>query len=99
MRVKIAPPDTTSKIFDIIKPYKAPVTVGEILPWVLIAIFAGLIVWLAIRLLRKIKESPDEEVAYVTPDPAHVIAFRELEKLKSEELWQKGETKFTIQAH
>ena len=37
MRVKIAPADTTAKIFDIIKPYKAPVTIGEILPWVLIA--------------------------------------------------------------
>ena len=29
MRVKIAPPDTTVKIFDIIKPYRAPVTFGE----------------------------------------------------------------------
>ena len=36
MRVKIAPADTTSKIFDIIKPYRAPVTVGEVLPWVLV---------------------------------------------------------------
>ncbi len=26
-------------------------------------------------------------------EPAHVIAFRELEKLKNEKLWQNGETK------
>jgi hypothetical protein len=93
MRVKIAPPDSTTKIFDIIKPYKAPVTVGEILPWVLIALIAGAIVWLAIRFFRKIKKPEEGEVPYVAPDPAHIIAFRELEYLKSQELWQKGETK------
>ena len=37
IRVRIAPADTASKIFDIIKPYRAPVTLGEILPWILIA--------------------------------------------------------------
>lgn len=93
MRVKIAPPDSTTKIFDIIKPYRAPVTVGEILPWVLLAIAAGIIGWLAFRFFKKIKINTEGVVPYVAPDPAHVIAFRELEKLKSEELWQKGETK------
>jgi hypothetical protein len=29
----------------------------------------------------------------INPDPAHVIAFRELEKLKEEQLWQKGAIK------
>lgn len=93
MRVKIAPPDSTAKIFDIIKPYRAPLTVGEILPWLLIAIITAALVWLAIRFFRKIKKSDKEYVPYVAPDPAHIIAFRELEKLKSEELWQKGDTK------
>jgi hypothetical protein len=92
-RVKIAPADTTSKIFDIIKPYKAPITMGEVLPWILIIALIGSIGWLAFRLFRNIKK-PDKSIeVYIPPEPAHVIALRELEKLKSEELWQKGETK------
>jgi hypothetical protein len=93
MRVKIAPADTTSKIFDIIKPYNAPVTIGEVLPWILIIILAGIITWLAIRFFRKLKKSDSGSESYIPPEPAHVIAFRELERLKNEELWQKGEIK------
>jgi hypothetical protein len=93
MRVKIAPADTALKIFDIIKPYKAPITMGEVLPWLLIAIMAGIVIWAAIRFLRKLKKTETGAETYQAPDPAHVIAFRELERLKNEELWQKGETK------
>ena len=93
MRVKIAPPDTTAKIFDIVSPYKAPVTMGEILPWLLILIIAGIITWAAIRYFKKLKKAVPGSEPYIPPDPAHVIAFRELEILKNEELWQKGEVK------
>jgi hypothetical protein len=93
LRVKIAPADTSAKIFDIIKPYKAPVTLGEVLPWILIIILAGIITWLAIRFLRKFKKSDSGEVSNIPEEPAHVIALRELERLKNEELWQKGEIK------
>jgi hypothetical protein len=93
MRVKIAPADTTARIFDIIKPYKAPLTVGEVLPWVLLGLLAAAVIWFTIRFIRKsqIKKSGEEPV--INPDPAHIIAFRELEKLKEEKLWQKGEIK------
>jgi hypothetical protein len=93
MRVKIAPRDTTTKIFDIIKPYKAPLTMGEVLPWLLLLILLGIITWAFIRFFRKIKKAVTGSEPYIPPDPAHVIAFRELEILKNEELWQKGEIK------
>jgi hypothetical protein len=93
LRVKIAPADTTAKIFDIIKPYKAPVTMGEVLPWLLIAVLIGCVTWLAFRYIRKLKKAKAGIETFIPSDPAHVIAFRELEKLKNEELWQKGETK------
>ncbi len=93
MRVKIAPPDTTAKIFDIVGPYKAPLTMGEVLPWLLIIIIAGIITWAAIRYFRKLKKAVPGSEPYIPPDPAHIIAFRELEILKNEELWQKGEVK------
>jgi hypothetical protein len=94
MRVRIAPADTASKIFDIIKPYRAPVTAGEILPWLLLLIATAVIVWYIIRLVRKMRmKKGGEAIEYVNPDPAHIIALRELEKLKEEQLWQKGEVK------
>ncbi len=94
MRVKLTPPDTAQKIFDIIKPYKAPVTAEEILTWLLIVIVAAALIWYIIRIIRKLKmkkKGDDEPV--VNPDPAHVTALRELEKLRDEKLWQNGEIK------
>ena len=93
IRVKIAPQDTSAKIFDIIKPYKAPVTIGEILPWVLLAAVLAALIWGVIILFRKLKRSKKEPEEIINPDPAHIIAFRELENLKAEQLWQKGEVK------
>jgi hypothetical protein len=93
LRVKIAPADTTAKIFDIIKPYKARVTIGEVLPWLLIAAITGVLIWTALRFLRKLKKSKTGIETFIPTDPAHIIAFRELESLKNEELWQKGEIK------
>ena len=93
MRVKIAPRDTTAKIFDIVKPYRSPITVGEVLPWVLIMTVLGILIWAAIRYFRKLKKTTPGSEPYIPLDPAHVIAFRELEILKNEELWQKGEIK------
>ncbi len=92
-RSSIAPADTAAKIFDIIKPYRAPVTVGEILPWALLAILVAAIVWFGLKLLKKYKRSDREPETFIIPDPAHIIAFRELEKLREEKLWQKNEVK------
>jgi len=93
MRVKIAPPDTVSKIFDIVKPYRAPITAGEVLPWVLILAVAAALVWLAVRYIKKLRSNGKEPEVIINPDPAHVIALRELEKLRDEKLWQSGEIK------
>ncbi len=93
MRVKIAPADTSARIFDIIEPYRAPVTLGEILPWVLLAALAAAAVWGIIKLLRRFKKHKIEPETVINPDPAHVIAFRDLEKLRDEQLWQKGAVK------
>lgn len=93
MRSRIAPADTSAKIFDIIEPYRAPLTLGEVLPWILVAILAGILTWAAIRFFKRFKKSETVAEQYVPTDPAHIIAFRELEKLRSDGLWQKGEIK------
>ncbi|MBP8958977.1 MAG: hypothetical protein KBG40_00935 [Bacteroidales bacterium] len=93
MRVEMTPPDTTSAIFDIVDPARVPVTAGEVIPWILLALFIGVLIWLAIKIIkRRKKEGPSMQVIRPS-EPAHVIAFRELEKLKSEKLWEKGEIK------
>lgn len=94
MRLNLAPADTAATIYDIIKPYKAPLTPGEILPWVLLALAAAFIVWFIIRLIKKLKKSKPDYIPEIIPDPAHIIAFRELDRLRDEELWQKGEIKY-----
>jgi hypothetical protein len=93
MRVKIAPADTTAKIYDIIKPYRAPVTLGEIMPWVLLVAIIGILAWFGLKYIRKLRKSKKGIEPIINPDPSHVIAFRELEKLREEKLWQHGETK------
>jgi hypothetical protein len=92
-RVRIAPQDTTSKIFDIVAPYKAPLTFGELLPWILALLAAAALIWGAIILAKKLKRKENIAEPVLIPDPAHIIAFRELEKLKNEKLWESGEVK------
>lgn len=93
MRVNIAPQDTTAKIFDIIKPYRAPLTVGEILPWVLLLLVVCAAAWYLVKIIKKMRIKKTGEIPIVNPDPAHIIAFRQLEQLKQEKLWEIGELK------
>jgi hypothetical protein len=93
-RVPITPADTTAQIFDIIKPYRAPVTLGEILPWALLGILLAALVWLSIRYFRRYRNSKAGVEPVTIHDPAHIIAFRELTILRDEQLWQKGEIKY-----
>jgi DNA-binding transcriptional ArsR family regulator len=93
MRVNLTPPDTTTGIFDIVAPYRAPVTAAEVLPWVLIATVAAVILWFIIRMVKRLRKKDAVQVEPVITDPPHVIAFRELEKLRDGQLWQKGEVK------
>jgi hypothetical protein len=93
LRVKITPPDSTEAIFDIVAPYRAPLTLGEVLPWVLLAIVVAASAWYGYKLIKKLRRPKDQPAEEVKPDPAHIIAFRALEKLRDEQLWQRGEIK------
>lgn len=92
-RTDIEPADSTVQIFDIKEPYGAPVTFREVLPYVLGGLlFVGLATFLIHYLKKRKKEEPI--LKRVEPaEPAHVIALRELDKLKSEKLWQQEKVK------
>ncbi len=93
LRVRIAPADTTTKIFDIIEPYKAPLSFSEVIPWIFLVALVIIAAWLAWKYARRLFRPSDQPEIAVLPDPAHIIAFRELEILKNEELWQKNQLK------
>jgi hypothetical protein len=92
LRPDIVLQDTTDVIFDIVPPRTAPVTFSEVLPWIIIVLIASALVYLLARFLprnplkRFVKPLPP-------PEPAHIIALRELKALRDGELWQKGEIK------
>jgi hypothetical protein len=84
--------DTTKDIKPIKEPLKIAFTFREILPYIagalLIALILALAVWYFLR-RRKKKEPVDEKYLL----PPHVWAFKELEKLQHEKLWQSGHVK------
>lgn len=84
--------DTSQQIKPIKAPINTPVTFKEILPWAAIGLggllIAGAVLWLLMRFLRRKK---DPEAIYQKPlEPAHIIAFRELDRLKEEKIWSQG---------
>ncbi len=91
--------DTTKqKIADIKEVYEAPMTFKEFLmeyyPYIIAILLIIIIVIAVIIYLKKRKQKNDEKPRFVKPkEPAHIIAFRELEKLQNEKLWQKNKVK------
>jgi len=86
------------KIADIKEVYDAPMTFKEFLMeyyQYIIAVILLIIIIIAIVIyIKKQKQKTDEKPRFVKPkEPAHVIAFRELEKLQDEKLWQKNKVK------
>ena len=86
--------DTTMGPTDIKMPYGAPVTLKEVIPYIMGIILIGAIIFL---ILYSIKRKKNNKPIFVRPqkpkEPAHIIALRELERIKNEKLWQKDKTK------
>ncbi len=86
--------DTTRGPTDIKYPYDAPVTLKEVIPYIL-----GTILILAILffIFYAIKRKKNNQPIFVIPkkpkEPAHIVALRELDRIKQEKLWKQGKTK------
>lgn len=84
--------DTTLAIKDIKPPFKAPLTLKEILIYaIMMMIFLVLIILLILRLKNKKSTFPIKKA--MPHEPAHNIALRNLETLRLKKLWQQGEYK------
>jgi hypothetical protein len=92
--VKVPNVDLKKGIADIKKPYEAPVTFKEIAPWILGIILIGAVVFLVIYMIsRRRKNLPLFQRPEKPKLPAHVVALQELDKLKSDQLWQLDKVK------
>ena len=92
-RVDITPSDSSEVIFDIKLPAKMPVTLYEILPWIFGAVLAGLLLFIVVYYIKKRKKQEPLFKIKKPEEPPHVVALRELDKLKEKKLWQKGKIK------
>ena len=84
--------DPEQPIKPIKPPMNTPVSLAEILPWLLVGLGGLLLVALIVFLVRKhLKKAKHPELFTAKPlEPAHVVAFRDLEKLEEDELPKKG---------
>jgi len=86
--------DTTKGPTDIKMPYGAPLTLKEVTPYILGVILIGAIIFF---LLYSIKRKKKNKPIFVRPqkpkEPAHVVALRELDRIKNEKVWQQGKKK------
>ena len=86
--------DTTRGLTDIKMPYSAPLTLKEVTPYILGILLLGAIIFLALySIKRKKKNKPFFALPVKPKEPPHVIALRELDRIKSEKIWQKDKTK------
>ena len=88
--------DTTKAIFDIKKPYRLPITFREVLPWIIGALLLAILVVIMVIVFRRIQRNEPVFGGIIREkvhEPAHIVALRELDKLKNEKLWQSGRVK------
>lgn len=86
--------DTTKGPVDIKVPYSAPMTLKEIIPYILgIILIVAIIFFIFYYIKWKKKNVP----LFVRPEkpaePAHIIALRELDRIKVQKLWQQEKIK------
>jgi hypothetical protein len=90
LTVNTIPIKDPKKIFDIKGILKIPYTFSEILPYVGFGILTILVLLLGTYIYVRIKNNKPIFEFIKPAEPPHLIAFRELDKLKSEKLWQQG---------
>jgi hypothetical protein len=82
------PKDTAVKeIYDIKAPISEPITFAEIAPWAGGGIILAAIIFLLVLYLRSRKQNKPFTLLQKSAEPPHIIALRELEKIRNDKLW------------
>lgn len=86
--------DTTGfQMYDIKGQIVYPIKFKEVFPWILLVILILAIAYLVYRYIKYKKDNKDFFGKPVVVDPPHIVALRELDKLRSQKLWQGGKEK------
>lgn len=86
--------DTTKGPVDIKTVYAAPVTLKEVMPYILAVILLAAIVFFIFYYIKwKKKNQPLFARPEKPVEPAHVIALRELDRIRAQKLWQQEKLK------
>lgn len=87
--------DTTKGPADIKMPYAAPITFEEILPYLWMGLLALLLIGAGVYgyLYWKRKQMSQRPIIVIPSDPPHIIAYRELDRIKEQKLWQQEKYK------
>ncbi len=86
--------DTTRGPTDIKMPYDAPLSLKEVTPYILGVILLGAILFFILYSIKRKKNNQPLFSKPVKPkEPAHIVALRELDRIKSEKIWQKDKIK------
>lgn len=86
--VNTLPPDSTiATIYDIKLPMAEPVTFAEVAPWIGGSLLVFAIIALLVYYLIKMKKGEPVFFNSKPAEPPHIIALRELEKIKEQKLW------------
>jgi len=93
IKVNSLPVDTTKDFRDVKPPLKAPVTLAEIWPYLLIGFGICCIVILVIWYFMVYRKKDKIAGFKKNLEPPHIIALRELDSLRGEKIWQTGKQK------
>ncbi len=85
--------DPSADIKDIKPIFKAPLTFAEIIPWLAVLLFLGLLIYFTLYYLKKRKAKPIDKPQPKIRIPAWEVALNKLDLLKSEKMWEKGDIK------
>jgi len=86
--------DTAKGPTDIKLPYSAPVTLKEIIPYILgIILIVAILFFIFYYIKWKKKNVPLFNKPEKPAEPAHIIALRELDRIKAQKLWQQEKIK------
>lgn len=86
--------DTTRGPTDIKYPYDAPVTLNEVIPYILgIILIAAILFFIFYAIRRRKNNQPIFVLPKKPKEPAHIVALRELDRIKNEKIWQQGKSK------
>ncbi|MEP7168425.1 MAG: hypothetical protein ABI855_03575 [Bacteroidota bacterium] len=93
LTIKTIPVDTTKAIREIKDPVEVPFSIEDLLPYIYALLILGAIVFASIYFYKRFKKKPVIKIYEKPKRPAHEIANEELNKLREEKLWQKGDFK------